>query len=38
MYALLQESVNTGVIDASGWVLGIGGLVLLAVWFVYLGR
>ncbi len=38
MYVLLQESVDTGLIDASGWVLGIGGLVLLVVWFVYLTR
>ena len=38
MYVLLQEGVNTGLVDATGWVLGIGGLVLLAVWFVYLSR
>jgi polynucleotide 5'-kinase involved in rRNA processing len=38
MYTLLQEGVQTGLIDASGWIVGVGGLILLVVWAVYLGR
>jgi polynucleotide 5'-kinase involved in rRNA processing len=38
MNVLLQEGVQTGIIDASGWIIGVGGLVLLAVWFAYLTR
>jgi hypothetical protein len=34
----LQESVNAGVIDAAGWVVGLGGLGLLAAWLAYLFR
>jgi len=38
MNVLLQEGVQTGIIDASGWIIGVGGLVLLVVWLVYLTR
>ncbi len=38
MNALLQEGVQTGLIDASGWIVGIGGLLLLVGWVAYLTR
>jgi polynucleotide 5'-kinase involved in rRNA processing len=38
MYTLLQEGVQAGLIDASGWIIGVGGLVLLVLWAGYLAR
>jgi hypothetical protein len=38
MYLPLQESVNTAFIDASGWLIGLGGLFLTAAWLHYLYR
>ncbi len=38
MYALLQESVNAGAISASGWIVGLGGLLITALWLLYLYR
>jgi len=38
MYALLQEGVNTGAISASGWIVGLGGLLITALWLLYLYR
>jgi hypothetical protein len=38
MYLPLQESVNAGVIDAAGWVVGLGSLALVVAWLAYLYR
>jgi len=38
MSALVQASVNEAVIAASGWVVGLGGLLLTALWLQYLYR
>jgi hypothetical protein len=38
MSALLQASVNEGVVALSGWVVGLGGLLLTALWLDYLYR
>ncbi len=38
MFVLLQEGVNAGVISAAGWIVGLGGLLLTAVWLLYLYR
>jgi hypothetical protein len=38
MYTLLQEGVQTGIINASGAVITLGGLALVAAWVYYLGR
>lgn len=37
-YALLQEGVQTGIVDAAGWIIGLGGIVLTALWLFYLTR
>jgi len=36
--AVLQEGVQTGVIDAAGWTVGIAGLALVVAWTYYLMR
>ncbi len=38
MSALLQAGVNEGVIAASGWAVGAGGLLLTALWLDHLYR
>jgi uncharacterized YccA/Bax inhibitor family protein len=38
MYALLQEGVRTGIVDAAGWLIALGGIALTAVWLLYLTR
>ena len=38
MNVVLQETVNAGAIDASGWIIGIGGILLTALWLHYLYR
>ncbi len=38
MYVLLQEGVQTGIIDVAGWIIGLGGLALTAAWLFYLTR
>jgi hypothetical protein len=38
MSALLQATVNEGTIAASGWVVGLGGLFLTALWLQSLYR
>lgn len=35
---LLQEGVQTGLINGAGFVVGIAGIVLVAAWWVYLYR
>lgn len=37
-YALLQEGVRAGIVDAAGWIIGLGGVVLTALWLFYLTR
>lgn len=32
MFVPLQETVNTGVIEAAGWIVGGGGILLTALW------
>lgn len=38
MYVLLQEGVQTGVINAAGVAVGLAGLLLVAAWWAYLVR
>ncbi len=38
MYVILQEGVQTGVVDAAGYVITLGGLALTAAWLAYLTR
>lgn len=38
MNVVLQEGVQTGLIDAAGWVILVGGAVLTALWLKWLGR
>ena len=38
MFIPLQETVNTGVISTSGWIIGGGSVLLTAVWLHYLYR
>lgn len=38
MFIPLQETVNAGVIEAAGWIIGGGGLLLTALWLHYLYR
>lgn len=38
MYQVLQAAVNTGVIDAVGWLVGLGSLAFVAAWLAYLFR
>ena len=33
MLSLLQETVNTGVIDVAGWIVALGGLALVGGWY-----
>jgi len=33
MLSLLQETVNTGVIDVAGWIVALGGLALVVGWY-----
>ncbi|MGN8214427.1 MULTISPECIES: hypothetical protein [Halococcus] len=35
---LLQEGVQTGVINGAGYAVGIAGIVIAAVWWAYLYR
>jgi hypothetical protein len=35
---VLQEGVQTGLIDAAGWVLLVGGLLFTALWLWQLTR
>jgi hypothetical protein len=32
------QAVNTGIIDASGWLVGLGSLAFAVMWLVYLFR
>lgn len=32
MFVPLQESVNAGVIELAGWIIGGGGILLTALW------
>jgi len=36
MLSLLQETVNTGVIDVAGWIVALGGLALVGGWYYQL--
>jgi len=38
MSTLLQAGVQAGVIAASGWAVGVGGLLLTALWLNHLYR
>jgi hypothetical protein len=38
MLPLLAGSVQPGVVNASGWVLTVGGLLVTALWLLYLYR
>jgi hypothetical protein len=38
MSTLLQAGVQGGVIAASGWAVGIGGILLTALWLRHLYR
>jgi len=38
MLPLLSSHVQTGVIDAAGWILAVGGLLLTVAWLQYLYR
>lgn len=38
MFAPLQENVQTGFVDAAGWIVLLGGLLLVAVWWHVLYR
>jgi len=38
MHALLQTGVNTGVIDAAGWVVVLVSLVITVGWLYQLAR
>lgn len=38
MSALLQAGVQEGLIAASGWAVGLGGLVLTGLWLDHLYR
>lgn len=38
MNVVLQEGVRTGLIDAAGWVILLGGLAVTALWLKWLGR
>ncbi len=38
MSALLQAGVQEGVIAASGWIVGLGGILLTALWLNHLYR
>ena len=33
MLSLLQETVNTGVIDVAGWIVALGGLAFVVGWY-----
>lgn len=33
MFTLLQESVNTGIIDVAGWIVALGGLAFVGGWY-----
>jgi hypothetical protein len=33
MFVPLQEGVNTGVIDATGWLVAVVGLLLVVGWY-----
>jgi hypothetical protein len=35
---VLQEGVQTGVIDATGWAVGLAGIALALAWTYYLMR
>jgi len=36
MYLPLQEGVQTGVVDASGWIVAVGGLLVVVAWLAHL--
>jgi hypothetical protein len=38
MNPVLQEGVQTGLIDAAGWVILLGGIVFTALWLKWLTR
>lgn len=38
MFVLLQETVRPDIINASGLAIGLGGIVLTALWLHYLYR
>jgi hypothetical protein len=38
MNVVLQEGVQTGLIDTAGWVVLVGGLLFTALWLKWLGR
>jgi hypothetical protein len=38
MYTVLQEGVQTGVVDASGWVVLLSSLAIAVGWLWYLYR
>lgn len=35
---LLQENVQTGIIDGAGFVVGLAGLAIVLAWWAYLYR
>jgi len=38
MNVVLQESVQTGLIDAAGWVILLGGIACTVLWMLWLVR
>jgi hypothetical protein len=38
MYTVLQEGVQTGVVDASGWIVLLSSLAITVGWLWYLYR
>jgi polynucleotide 5'-kinase involved in rRNA processing len=38
MITVLQETVQPGVVDLAGWIVGLGGLALVVLWLDYLYR
>jgi hypothetical protein len=38
MFVPLQEAVQPGIIDAAGWIVGVGGLAATALWLNSLYR